>query len=71
MPPQSLIERLYYRDIGRFAVLGEEEERRLVNLIQQADKGAVNKLVLGNLRFVVSIARKYQNRGLSLLELRA
>lgn len=65
----SHIERLYYKDIGRFAVLNEEQERRLISRIQTNDKAAVNELVLGNLRFVVSIAKKYQNRGLSLLEL--
>ena len=65
----SRIERLYYKDIGRFPVLGEEGERKLINRIQTGDKAAINLLILGNLRFVVSIARKYQNRGLSLLEL--
>jgi RNA polymerase primary sigma factor len=69
MEPFSYIERLYYRDIGRFPVLNEEQEVSLVKRVQLNDKKAMNDLILGNLRFVVSIARKYQNRGLSLLEL--
>jgi RNA polymerase primary sigma factor len=69
MSTQSYIERLYYRDIGRYNVLTEPEERRLVLAVQAGNRKAVNDLIIGNLRFVVSIARKYQNRGLSLLEL--
>ncbi|MFH0920591.1 MAG: RNA polymerase sigma factor RpoD/SigA [Fibrobacterota bacterium] len=69
MEPFSYIEKLYYRDIGRFPVLNEEQEISYVKGVQQNDKKAMNDLILGNLRFVVSIARKYQNRGLSLLEL--
>jgi RNA polymerase primary sigma factor len=65
----SYFERLYYKDIGRFPVINERRELELVELIQKGHKEYVNELVLGNLRFVVSIARKYQNRGLSLLEL--
>lgn len=65
----SKIERLYYKDIGRFPVLVEDQERVLIQRIQDNDKTAINELILGNLRFVVSIAKKYQNRGLSLLEL--
>ena len=65
----SQIERLYYKDIGRFPVLVENQERVLIQRIRDNDKTAINELILGNLRFVVSIAKKYQNRGLSLLEL--
>jgi len=65
----SQIERLYYKDIGRFPVLVEQQERALIQRIQDNDKTAINELILGNLRFVVSIAKKYQNRGLSLLEI--
>jgi len=65
----SHIERLYYKDIGRFSVCNEEQERKLIRRIQSNDKVAINELILGNLRFVVSIAKKYQNRGLALLDL--
>ncbi|OGJ92031.1 MAG: RNA polymerase subunit sigma-32 [Candidatus Raymondbacteria bacterium RifOxyA12_full_50_37] len=65
----SYFERLYYKDIGRFPVINEKRELELVELIQAGHKEYINELILGNLRFVVSIARKYQNRGLSLLEL--
>jgi RNA polymerase primary sigma factor len=69
MARASRIERQYYKDIGRFPILEEGEERSLIMRIQKGEKLAINNLILGNLRFVVSIARKYQNRGLSLLEL--
>ncbi len=66
---EAYLERLYYKDLGRYKVLNDCEERNLVQLLQNGDKEALNELILGNLRFVVSIARKYQNRGLTLLEL--
>lgn len=69
MSTQSYIERLYYKDISRISLLKDNEERTLIEKIQLGDKDAINDLIVGNLRFVVSIARKYQNRGLSLLDL--
>ncbi len=69
MEIQNYIERLYYKDIGRLSLLTEKEERNLVELVRQGNKKAINDLIIGNLRFVVSIARKYQNRGLTLLDL--
>ncbi len=62
-------ESLYFRDISRYPVLTLEEEEILVRKVQQGDKRALHKLIVGNLRFVVSIARRYQGRGLTLLEL--
>lgn len=62
-------ETLYFRDINRYKVLTDEEERILVVLVQQEDEGAINKLITANLRFVVSVARRYRGRGLSYLEL--
>lgn len=62
-------ETLYFRDINRYKVLTDEEERTLVVLVQQEDEGAINKLITANLRFVVSVARRYRGRGLSYLEL--
>jgi len=66
---QSKSEALYFRDINRYKVLTDEEERVLVKAIQVAKPGAANKLVTSNLRFVVSVARRYRGRGLSYLEL--
>ncbi len=66
---QSKSEALYFRDINRYKVLTDEEELVLVKAIQDGKPGATNKLVVCNLRFVVSVARRYRGRGLSYLEL--
>ncbi len=62
-------EALYFRDISRYKVLTDEEERELVKAVQKDEPGAIEKLITANLRFVVSIARRYRGRGLSYLEL--
>jgi len=62
-------EALYFRDINRYRVLTDEEERILVKKVQRNEDGAVNKLITANLRFVVSVARRYRGRGLTYLEL--
>ncbi|MFP4162886.1 MAG: RNA polymerase sigma factor RpoD/SigA [Chitinispirillaceae bacterium] len=62
-------EALYFRDLKRYDVLDEEEERELIKRVQQNDLEATNKLITANLRFVVSIAQRYRGRGLSFLEL--
>ncbi len=67
MLPRS--ELLYFRDISRYRVLTDEEERLLVKAVQENKSGAVDQLITSNLRFVVSIARRYRGRGLSYLEL--
>ena len=67
MLPRSEI--LYFRDISRYRVLTDEEERILVKSVQENRNGAVNHLITSNLRFVVSVARRYRGRGLSYLEL--
>ncbi len=65
----DLNEQLYFRDLYRYRVLTPEEEKDLVHRVRRGDSTALNPLILGNLRFVVSIARRYQGKGLSLLEL--
>lgn len=62
-------EQLYFRDLYRHQVITPDEEKDLVQKIKGDDQKALNRLILGNLRFVVSIARRYQGKGLSLLEL--
>jgi RNA polymerase primary sigma factor len=67
-------EALYFRDLNRFPTLSPQEEEALLAIIKsdQAEeirKSALQRLIRGNLRFVVSVARKYQGRGLSLLDL--
>ena len=59
----------YFREIGKVELLSPEEEVVLAKRIKQNDRKALEKLVTANLRFVVSVAKSYQNRGLSLEDL--
>ncbi len=59
----------YLKEISKIKPLDAAEEKRLAKLAKQGDKEALNKLLLANLKFVVKIAAKYQNRGLSFAEL--
>ncbi len=61
--------RQYLREIGKFPLLDAEEEVELAKKFEKADKKAKDKLTESNLRLVVSIAKKYIGRGLSLLDL--
>jgi len=61
--------RMYLREIGRVPLLTADEEMRLAKRIVAGDKVAKKKLAEANLRLVVSIAKKYIGRGLSLLDL--
>ena len=60
---------LYLREIGRRSVPTREEEARLSRRIRAGDEAALEELVSRNLRFVVSVARRYRGRGLSLSDL--
>ena len=60
---------LYLRDIARYKPLPPKEEVKCAILIKKGDKNALEKLVKSNLRFVVSVARNYQNQGLPLADL--
>lgn len=60
---------LYLRDVSREKLLSPAEERALAVQSRQGDEAAINELVTRNLRFVISIAKRYQNRGLSLMDL--
>ena len=67
-------ESLYFRDLNRYPTLKPEEETALITIIKNGEtenirQSALQHLIRGNLRFVVSVARKYQGRGLSLLDL--
>ncbi len=59
----------YLQEIGKLHVLSPEEEADLAKKIKNGDKAAREKLVLSNLRFVVSVAKQYQNHGLTLGDL--
>lgn len=60
---------LYLKEIERIPLLDRDEEYRLAVLAKKGDSYARNRLVESNLRFVVSIAKQYQNRGLPLSDL--
>ena len=61
--------RMYLREIGRVSLLTYEEEVSLAKRVEKSDKKARERLINANLRLVVSIAKKYVNRGLTLLDL--
>lgn len=59
----------YLQEIGKVELISPEEEVRLATLIKQGDQRALDRLTKANLRFVVSVAKQYQNQGLSLPDL--
>ena len=59
----------YLQEIGREPQLNPEEEVELAQKIRKGDQKALDKLCKANLRFVVSVAKQYQNQGLSLPDL--
>jgi RNA polymerase primary sigma factor len=61
--------RVYLKEIGRVALLKAEEEVALAKAIEDGDEEAGHRLTEANLRLVVSVAKKYMGRGLSLLDL--
>jgi RNA polymerase primary sigma factor len=60
---------LYLREIGATPLITAREEVALAKRIKEGDHGALEKLTKANLRFVVSVAKQYQNQGLSLADL--
>ena len=59
----------YLQEIGHEELISVEEEVELAQRIRQGDRKALEKLTKANLRFVVSVAKQYQNQGLSLPDL--
>ena len=59
----------YLQEIGREELVSPEEEVELAQRIRKGDEVALEKLTRANLRFVVSVAKQYQNQGLSLPDL--
>ena len=59
----------YLQEIGRVELITPEEEVQLAVRIKQGDQRALDRLVAANLRFVVSVAKQYQNQGLTLSDL--
>ncbi len=66
-PPGSLDQ--YLREISAYPLIDRDEEGILARKIRRGDRDALEKLVNSNLRFVVSIAKKYQNQGVALADL--
>jgi RNA polymerase primary sigma factor len=60
---------LFLNEMARYPLLTAEQEVELAKLIERGDKDAKDRMVNSNLRLVVSIAKKYQGHGLSLLDL--
>ncbi len=59
----------YLQEIGKVELISPEEEVKLAVLIKKGDQQALDKLTRANLRFVVSVAKQYQNQGLTLPDL--
>lgn len=59
----------YLREISAYPLISREEEAELARRIRQGHEDALDRLVRSNLRFVVSVAKKYQNQGVSLADL--
>lgn len=66
---ESLALDKYLNDIGKISMLTPEQEAELARRIREGDQEALGKLTESNLRFVVSVAKQYQNQGLSLSDL--
>ncbi len=59
----------YFQDVNKIEMISSEEEVELAQRIQDGDEAALEKLVKANLRFVVSVAKQYQNKSLTLNDL--
>lgn len=60
---------LYFQEVNKYPLVTVEEEVELTIRIQEGDENALKKLVEANLRFVISVAKQYQNQGLSFADL--
>ena len=59
----------YLRDISKYKILSQDEVTCLIEKAQQGDSKAKNEVIQSNLRFVVTIAKQFQNRGIPLMDL--
>lgn len=60
---------IYFKDVSKQSMLSPEEEIKLTRKIKEGNSEAINDLVKANLRFVISVAKQYQNSGLALVDL--
>jgi RNA polymerase primary sigma factor len=66
---ESLSLEKYLKEISKVELISSDEENRLAKLIKKGDQSALEKLTKTNLRFVVSVAKQYQNQGLMISDL--
>ena len=59
----------YLKDISKIKLLTPEQEKTIGKLVKEKNKKAIDKLVTSNSRFVVSVAKQYQNQGIDLIDL--
>jgi RNA polymerase primary sigma factor len=67
--PDDALLKIYFKEIGKYTPLSREEEISVARRAKKGDKKCLERLVRANLRFVIKVAKKYQNRGLSLSDL--
>ena len=60
---------IYFKDVSKLSMITPEKEVELTKRIKLGDNVAANELVTANLRFVISVAKQYQNKGLDLVDL--
>lgn len=60
---------IYFKDVSKEPLIDINEEIALTKRIKEGDQSAIDKLVKANLRFVISVAKQYQNKGLDLVDL--
>lgn len=65
----SISVNLYLKDISKYPLLTDEEEAELISKIKNGDEKAKEKLITSNLRFIISIAKQYQNKGVEFADL--
>lgn len=61
--------KIYLKEVSHYPLLTADEEKELAYKIRNGDKRAIDKLVNSNLRFVISVAKQFQNRGVPLEDL--
>ena len=60
---------LYFQEVNKYPLISVNEEAELTIRIRKGDENALKKLVVSNLRFVISVAKQYQHQGLSIADL--
>lgn len=61
--------KVYLKEVSKIPLLSQEEEFQMARLAKLGDKRAFDRLICSNLRFVISVAKQYQGKGLSLIDL--